>query len=295
MEQRRPAQPVPGGGAELELVGQHVGEDPDPLGVAPGRPVVGGQGRDQGDDRLGGAGGGVIGPVLAHPGGLGLEVADPAAGDGEARRGPVGEEQREPEQRRQRDQPLRQPLEEGEGRHLDGEEAEPPQGGAAEVRRAAVDPADEIGERQRGDDRQHEDGDSQQRAEDRAGAPTQLRGALGRQGIRTHGPQCGEDASFGSARPRCRWTRSYVPEGRPQPSLPPSYRGRGDQARRPDLRTPSRAPASSSPSVSGSGSGRSPSSSTTNAGTARATPTGCAVARSPSAPGSSPSSTPSRR
>jgi hypothetical protein len=57
MEQGRPAQPVPVGQGEVELVGDHVRKGPDPFGVPTRFPVVTAERGRQGKDLLGHRGG----------------------------------------------------------------------------------------------------------------------------------------------------------------------------------------------------------------------------------------------
>ena len=96
VEQRRPAQPVPVGLREVELVGDHVGEGPDPFGVAP-RPAVvpaerGRQRQDLLGHRRGHRGAGAGGTDLGL--GSALQVPGQARPPGhlQALGGPVGEE-----------------------------------------------------------------------------------------------------------------------------------------------------------------------------------------------------------
>jgi hypothetical protein len=65
VEERRPAQAVTVGRGEVQLVGDHVRESPDPLGVATGDAVVTAQGGGQGQDLFGHDGRHLAGPLAA--------------------------------------------------------------------------------------------------------------------------------------------------------------------------------------------------------------------------------------
>ena len=131
VEQRRPAQAVPVGLREVELVGDHVGEGPDPLGVAPGLAVVAAKRGGQRQDLLGhGQGHRRLGPGGARAGlGPAFEVPGQARPPGHlhALGGPVGEEHGHLQQGGQRQEAPAQPLGADEGYRRRGQHHGPPQ------------------------------------------------------------------------------------------------------------------------------------------------------------------------
>ena len=103
MQQRRPAQPVARRLRQVQLGGQNVGEDPDPLGVSAGPPVMGAQAGQQAEDAGRGLTGSLAG-TIARP--LGEDPGVPGCPrEPVARRGMVREEHGHPEQGGEREYP----------------------------------------------------------------------------------------------------------------------------------------------------------------------------------------------
>ena len=184
VEQGRPPQPVTVGEGEVELVGDHVREGPDPFGVTTRFAVVtakrGRQGKDLLGDRRGDRGAGAVaghvrpGPALEVPG----QARPP--GHLQALGGPVGEEHGHLQQCGQGEKAPAQPVGAEEGEHRRGQHGLPPE--------PLVDQAMPVGDdaprRHRGGNRQGEGhgdgGDGQHRAEHRVGTPPVRPGHLAR-------------------------------------------------------------------------------------------------------------------
>ena len=130
MEQGRPAQAVPVGQGEMELVGDHVREGPDPFGVATRLAVMTAERRRQGKDLLGHRGGHRgAGVVAAHLGPRPpLEVPGQARPPGhlQALGRSVGEEHRHLQQGGQGEEAPTNPLRTGEDEHRRRQHRHPP-------------------------------------------------------------------------------------------------------------------------------------------------------------------------
>jgi hypothetical protein len=128
VEERGPAQPVPGGGRQPELVGEEVGVGAHPLGMSPGDPVVAGQHRHQFQDPAGGLRRVTFEPVALQlfdpkpelPGGGGTERQP------EPRGCPVGKRQCEFEERGQGEEPAGQAVADEKRAGDDEEKGDPP-------------------------------------------------------------------------------------------------------------------------------------------------------------------------
>ena len=128
VQERSPTQSFQGPAVEPHLLTYHLGIGADPLGVTAGEPVVGVQGRDEDQQALGGLRRSLtdhtVAGLLDHPpevrGGAGDERYP------EARRRPVREHERQPQQGSEGEQPARHAFEQPVGGHGKDEHRQPP-------------------------------------------------------------------------------------------------------------------------------------------------------------------------
>ncbi len=169
VDQRRPAQPVAGGGGQLHLGGDHVGEDPHPLAVPPGHPIVTGQRRHEREDRGRRCDRFCVGDARRQQ--LQMPQRAGLAGDPPTRGRLAGKQDRELEQRGQRQQPPKLPAgRPGDQAADEHDRGEPSDAGSHRLRRGNQ-PGDDEGERDAHRHRREQDHAPQQQRDSAARSP----------------------------------------------------------------------------------------------------------------------------
>ena len=204
VEQGRPPEPVLVGLGQLEFVGDHVGEDADSFGVAPGQSVVPVERGSQGQDVLGGHRWFVeLGSLLAALGQLALEGpgAPGPPGHGHPRGGMVREDHGHAQQGGQREGPTSQAVRQCVHQSGHSDDQHPPGQLADALVRHGHQLADHDGREDGHQDGGHQDAHADEERQPGSGAPM-IRRRSRRSGAARPGPSPSHQTPAGRGRPR---------------------------------------------------------------------------------------------